>query len=275
MSLFSKLFGKSESLPPVTENVNVHYHVLNNSIVLNYNSKTVVVSKEDERYAGVLDAIKSKRLDLIPALVEIERQFNGKGIELKDGLVHVGDSPIPSELNERILKHKELGLPYDSLLRFWENLKQNPSYNARQMLFAFLTHNGHPLTEDGCFIAYRGVTADFKDVHTRKFDNSVGKVCEMPRNEVDDNPNNTCSKGLHVACYEYAKGFGDKLIEVKVKPQDVVCVPTDYNKTKMRTCRFEVVAVGEHIRTESVYGHEENEMSEECFDEEENEEESY
>jgi len=147
-------------------------------------------------------------------------------------------------------------------LRFWENLKQNPSYNARLMLFNFLSHNGHPLTEDGCFIAYRGVTEDFKDKHTRKFDNSVGAICEMPRELVDDNPNNTCSAGLHVACYDYAKGFGEKLVEVKVNPKDVVCVPVDYNGTKMRTCRFEVVAVGEKLREEVLYGHEEASVEE-------------
>lgn len=269
MKLFDKLFGKNEALPPVTENINVHYHVLNSSIVLNYSGKTVAVSKGDSRYWDVLKAIKEKRLDLIPALVEPERQFEGSGIELRDGLLYAGDMSIPPELNERIMKHKELGIPYDSLLKFWENLKLNPSYNSRQQLFAFLSNNGHPLTEDGCFIAYRGVREDFKDKHTGKFDNSVGAVCEMPRDAVDDNPNHTCSAGLHVACFDYARGFGEQLIEVKVNPKDVVAVPTDYNGTKMRTCRFEVVAVGENLRTEAVYGQEEGSLPTEESDESE------
>jgi hypothetical protein len=233
----------------------MNYHVLNNSIVLNYLGKTVVVSKDDQnRYEGVLQCIRDNRLDDIPAIAEIERSFENTGLELRDGLLYVDDEPIPSDLNTRILSYKEQGIPYDSLLKFWDNLKQNPSYNSRQMLFAFLTNNGHPLTDDGCFIAYRGVTEDFKDRHTGKFDNSVGAICEMDRNSVDDNPNNTCSRGLHVACYEYAKDFGAKLVEVKVNPKDVVTVPTDYKGTKMRTCRFEVVAVGEKIRDEVLYG---------------------
>ena len=233
----------------------MNYHVLNNSIVLNYLGKTVVISKDDtERFDGVMECIREKRLNDIPAVVEIERGFQGTGLELKDGLLYENDSPIPSELNARIMQYKELGLPYNSLLKFWENLKQNPSYNSRQMLFAFLENNGHPLTEDGCFIAYRGVTSDFKDVHTKKFDNSVGAVCEMPRDQVDDNPANTCSRGLHVACFDYAKGFGSQLIEVKVNPRDVVAVPTDYNGTKMRTCKFEVVAIGQNLRNEVLYG---------------------
>jgi hypothetical protein len=222
------------------EEAMINYHVLTNSIVLNYHGKTVQISNDDGRYSAVISAIKAGKLDDIPSIVEIERKFNGNGVELLDGLLHVNGTPLPSELSNRILAYKEQGLPYDSLLKFWDNLKQNPSFNSRNQLFKFLYHNGHPLTPDGHFIAYRGVSEDFKDMHTGKFDNKVGSVCEVNRSEVDDNPNNTCSFGLHVACYNYAKDFGKKLIEVSVNPKDVVAVPTDYNGTKMRVSRFKV-----------------------------------
>lgn len=249
----------------------MHYHVLNSSIVLNYLGKTVVIAEGDKRYKDVLDCIRNGELDSIPSIVETERAFEGTGIELRDGLLYENDNPIPNELNARIMKYKELGLPYDSLLKFWDNIKQNPSYNSRQMLFRFLEANGHPLTEDGCFIAYRGVREDFKDKHTGTIDNSVGAKPSMPREMVDDNPNNTCSRGYHVACYDYAKNFGAQLVEVKVNPKDVVCVPTDYNGTKMRVCGYEVVAVGDGILTETVYGtpdptHEEGAENEEVDD---------
>lgn len=230
----------------------LNYHVLNDSIVLNYEGKTKTIAKGDERYEPVLNAIRSDKLADIPGIVEIERRYNGQGIELKDGLLVANNEPLPSELESRILKYKEQSLPYDSLLKFWENLKKNPSFNARKMLFKFLEHNGIPLTQDGHFIAYRGVTEDFKDRHTNTFDNKPGSVCEMPREQVDDNPNNTCSSGLHVACFEYAKGFATKLVEVKVNPADVVCVPVDYDGTKMRTCKFEVVQECKEINTELV-----------------------
>ena len=212
----------------------VNYHVLNDSIVLNYGGKTKVLAKSDERYEKVLDCIREDNLAGIPEAVEYERKFAGKGIELEDGLLKAGNEVLPVELEQRIMKFKEANLPYDALLQFWNNLKSNPSFNSRQQLYKFLEHNGHPLTQDGCFIAYRGVTEDFKDCRTGTFDNKVGSICEMPRQSVDDNPNNTCSKGLHVACFNYAKGFGPRLIEVKVNPRDVVCVPTDYKGTKMR-----------------------------------------
>lgn len=236
----------------------VNYIILNNSVVLNFAGKTLSVKKEDGRYKDIILAIKENRLADIPKLADVKEYFNTKGFEIKDGLLHVDGEALPEALSRRVLDFREQGLPFEPLLKFWTNLKANPSFNSRQMLYKFLEHNGHPLTEDGCFIAYRGVTDDFKDLHTRKFDNSVGKVCEVPRQSVDDNPNNTCSSGLHVACFEYANGFGPKLIEVKVNPLDVVAVPTDYNGTKMRVCKFEVVSVGEKIRTESLYNQSES-----------------
>lgn len=245
----------------------VNYHVLNESVVLNYGGKTQVIAKSDERYEKVLQAIREEKLEDIPGIVEIARAFDGAGIELRDGLLHAEGVPMPSELSDRILKFKEDKLPYGPLLKFWENLKKNPSYNARQMLFKFLEHNGHPITADGCFIAYRGVTEDFKDVHTKSFDNKPGSICEMDRSLVDDNPNNTCSRGLHVACFTYAKGFGPKLVEVKVNPTDVVAVPTDYNGTKMRTCKFEVIQECADMRSESLYPN--NQPTEEESEEEE------
>lgn len=234
-------------------NKRINYHVLNNSIVVNFDGKTLSVNKGDGRYKDVLNCIKEGRLSDIPAAIDVSSYFETRGMKLENGLLLIDGEALPQALSQRVLQFRDEGLPFEPLLKFWTNLKQNPSFNSRTMLYKFLEHNGHPLTEDGCFIAYRGVTEDFKDVHSKTFDNRVGQTCEMSRDKVDDNPNNTCSNGLHVACYDYAKGFGPQLVEVKVNPKDVVAVPTDYNGTKMRVCKFEVVAVGEKLREEPLY----------------------
>src|SRR6185369_2283184 len=124
------------------------------------------------------------------------------------------------------------------------------------------------LTEDGCFIGYRGVTEDFKDKHTKQFDNSPGAKCSMERTLVDDNPDNTCSSGLHIGGYEYAKDFasGGKLVLVKVNPKDVVAVPNDYNGQKMRVCAFEVISEVTDIIKEVVYGQSETPETDEEID---------
>jgi len=250
----------------------VNYHLLGDSVVINHNARTTVIRRGDARFEQVVQAIKENRLDEIPDMVDTEAVFASKGITLQDGNVLLEGDLLPESLGKRLLQLMEDEMPVDILVKFWRNLKDNPSFNSRKMLYAFLEHNGHPLTEDGCFIAYRGVTEDFKDVHTRTFNNTVGSVCEISRDQVDDNPNNTCSHGLHVACYDYAKGFGPKLIEVKVNPRDVVAVPTDYNGTKMRVSRFEVMAECENMRNESVYNMHETEDE---FYEQENEMDNY
>jgi hypothetical protein len=73
-------------------------------------------------------------------------------------------------------------------------------------------------------------------------DNSVGKIVEMERNEVDDNKDRTCSSGLHFCSLGYLSHFGgERIMIVKINPRDVVSIPSDYNDTKGRACRYEVV----------------------------------
>ena len=244
----------------------VNYHITQNSVIVNFEGKTLAIARGDTRFPQILLAIKENRLAEIPTIVDIEAQFSRDGLRLVDGQVMTATGEVlPIELNARIIEFRREGLPFKHLLKFWDNLKANPSYRSREQLFKFLEHNGHPLTEDGCFIAYRGVTEDFKDKHTGKFDNSPGAVCEMPRSEVDDDPTRTCSAGLHAAAWGYAANWSGTRVEVKINPKDVVAVPVDYNGEKMRICKFEVIQVCEKpIENQALYGRENQ------FDENEN-----
>lgn len=118
----------------------------------------------------------------------------------------------------------------------------NPSKRAVTELYGFLEKNSLPITPDGHFLAYKKVRDSFLDVHSGKFDNSVGKVVEMERNKVDDDKNNTCSTGLHFCGMSYLNSFGgERTVIVKINPRDVVSIPTDYNEAKGRACRYEVI----------------------------------
>ena len=102
-----------------------------------------------------------------------------------------------------------------------------------------------PITEDGHFLAFKNVKIDYKDIHSGTFDNSVGKVCEMPRYKVDEDKDRTCSSGLHFCSIAYLPSFSDSngghTMIVKINPKDVVAIPADYNNTKGRTCKYEVI----------------------------------
>lgn len=244
----------------------INYIISPSGITVSYDGKLETISNADHRHNQVLEAIKDDRLEDIPNLIDVQKSFdNSPELELIDGIIHINGSPIEEELSDRVLDFKSKGLPYAPLLKFATKLQENLSYNTRQMLYKFLEHNGHPITKEGNFIAYKKVTTNFKDCHTGKIDNSVGTTVSMPRNQVDDNPNNTCSSGLHVAAYRYAKGFSSgHLVLVEVDPVDVVSVPVDYDGEKMRVCKYVVKEICESKLDDGIY--EESDDSNQVFD---------
>jgi len=132
--------------------------------------------------------------------------------------------------------------PIEPMVKFMENLMENPSRTSVEELYGFLEVGGLPITSDGCFLAYKKVRADYTDCHTGKISNAVGEKPEMERNEVDDNRNKTCSEGLHFCSKGYLSHFGgERTMIVKINPRDVVSIPSDYNDTKGRACTYEVV----------------------------------
>ena len=134
------------------------------------------------------------------------------------------------------------GFDINPMVKFMENLMTNPSKRAVDELYGFLEKGNLPLTEDGCFIAYKKVRDDYKDVYSGTFDNSVGQVVTMERNEVDEDKNRTCSVGLHFCSKEYLNHFGgQRVMLLKINPRDVVSIPADYNDSKGRCCRYEVI----------------------------------
>ena len=128
------------------------------------------------------------------------------------------------------------------MVNFMDNLYQNPSKRAVDELYGFLEKGNLPITPDGHFLAYKKVREDYKDCHSGTMDNSIGQVVEMERYNVDDNKDNTCSTGLHFCSKDYLNSFGGaRTVIVKINPRDVVSIPSDYNQTKGRACRYEVV----------------------------------
>jgi hypothetical protein len=139
------------------------------------------------------------------------------------------------------------GFEPQPMINFIENLYRNPSHTAVNELFLFLDKAQLPITADGYFIAYKIVKNDYKDIYSGKMDNSVGNIVSMPRNEVDDKRENTCSKGLHFCSRDYLDSYGssnrddDRCLLVKIDPAEVVSIPSDYDNAKGRTWRYEVV----------------------------------
>ncbi len=239
----------------VAHKTQVNYILLDSSVTLSFDGTMVSIAEGDHRYPQIIEAIKSGNLELIPDLVDVAKSFsNIAELELVDGRIKLNGKDIPEVVSDRVLRFKEQGLPFEPLVKFAEKLLKNPSFRSRKMLYKFLEHNGHPITKEGNFIAYKKVRTDFTDCHSGKFDNSIGTIVKMDRRDVDDDPANTCSSGLHVAAYKYASNFSSgHLLEVEINPEDVVAVPNDYDGEKMRVCKYEVKAICESKLEEELY----------------------
>jgi hypothetical protein len=63
----------------------------------------------------------------------------------------------------------------------------------------------------------------------------------MPRNQVDEDKDRTCSHGLHFCAQSYLSqyhGGNGKVVIVKINPADVCAIPSDYANAKGRCSKY-------------------------------------
>jgi hypothetical protein len=221
------------------------YMIQGNNIVVVINNKPHTINKAHLNYEKVKEAIRNEDWDQVKKIIDPEKivlEYGSGRVAVQGDKLFWDGVEMHNALSRRMIQMLQEDFPIAPLVNFMENLSQNPSYRAVNELYGFLEKNNLPITPDGHFLAYKKVRADYTDVHSGKFDNSVGKVVEMPRNHVNDDKNQTCSAGLHFCSEEYLNHFGgDHTMILKINPRDVVSIPTDYNDSKGRCCRYEVV----------------------------------
>lgn len=242
------------------------YTITSKSITVLIDGLPKTVQKESPNYEKIYEAIKTQDWDkvkllstsLIQSAIIEEPDFKMENDEL---FVRVDGAwwKTPEALATFVIQSYKDKLSVKPWVEFAKKLSKNTSYRAVNRLFDFLKAGDFPICENGNFIAYKRVRPTFFDVHSNTFDNSPGKTLTMPRNEVDEDDDRTCSRGLHVASFNYAcnhfgsTGSDDKLVWVEVDPSDVVAIPRDYNNQKMRTCKYVVKGVCEHTFPERRY----------------------
>lgn len=217
-------------------------------VTIFYNGKSSTVAKSHVNYNKIVDALRNKQYNLLDGLMDVSASLNAFAhgrVKVRDGEVVFDNTPLHNVMTDRLLEMMRGGFDVKPLANFMSNLMDNPSSTAVNELYLFLESGKLPITEDGCFLAYKKVKNNFFDIYTGKFDHSPGKILEMPRNQVDDRRENTCSHGFHFCSISYLPQYsssGDnRVVIVKINPKDVVSIPSDYKNTKGRTCRYEVV----------------------------------
>jgi len=223
------------------------YLIQGSNIVVVIGNKSHTVSKTHISYNKLLEAIKANDWDTVKDVIEPQKvvvNYGQGNVEVQGETLFWKGKELHNALATRMIRMLQDGFPVEPLVLFMENLMNNPSKRAVTELYGFLEKNSLPITPEGYFLAYKKVRKDFKDIHSGTMDNSVGQLVEMPRNEVDDDQNRTCSTGLHFCSQEYLPHFGgsdSRTVILKINPADVVSIPNDYNNAKGRACKYEVI----------------------------------
>lgn len=221
------------------------YMIQGSNIVVVVGSKSHTINKTHISYTKVLAAIKANDWDTVNDVIDPKKvviDFGAGNVSIEGTKLFWKDKELNSSLATRMINMLQDGFPIEPMVAFMENLMLNPSRRAVTELYGFLEKNNLPITPDGHFLAFKKIKLDYTDVYTGKMDNSVGKVVEMERNEVNDDKEQTCSAGLHFCSRDYLGHFGgERIVIVKINPADVVSIPTDYNDSKGRACRYEVI----------------------------------
>lgn len=222
------------------------------------------IATDHPNYTRILDAVRNSDWNTFVALADIAttvRAFIGKGrVQLVNGQVTYNGEILHNSITNRVLDLMNKNLPFSPLLKFLDNLMQNPSKRAVDELYGFLEVGNLPITEDGHFLAFKNVKADWYSSHGNtaikplkgkvnacgQIFNGIGEEIEITRNQVCEDKNKTCSDGLHFCSQDYLQHFscgsGTHTVILKINPADVVSIPADYKDTKGRCYRYVVVA---------------------------------
>ena len=250
------------------------YIVQGSNITVVIGTTPHTVSKSHIAYNKLLNAIKANDWDTVQDIIEPKQvvlNFGQGNVSIEGDKIFWKGREMHNALTKRMVAMIQEDFPVEPLVTFMENLMQNPSKRAVNELYGFLEKNTLPITPDGCFLAYKKVRGDYLDCHSgtvlnkpavyltdedkAKIAEAAGKrnevevevvdgvtVVSMERNMVDDDQNRTCSVGLHFCSKDYLNHFGgERIIVLKINPRDVVSIPNDYNDSKGRACRYEIV----------------------------------
>ena len=238
------------------------YIISNKGIVFFHENKPIKIEKSSPQYLRVLKAFDLPKSEQESAFANILQQasgfFESDGFKITPEEVFYNGEAMPCALADKIRSIVQEGLPISLFAKFWDNLHENPSANSVRELYDFLAYKELPITEDGCFLAYKGLNKNYWSISGNKktrvtkgkvdasgrIYNAVGQEIEVRRWDVDDNRQNNCSFGLHVGSLNYAEDFAQGVVVVvKINPKDVVSVPEDFDCQKCRVSAYKVVDV--------------------------------
>ena len=228
-----------------------------------FTSRPLTIGTDDPRWGEFVKAIQDgdeARCEAIAATPVVKLALeNEQGYSVSDnGDITIDGVPVTGPIQDKLIAMLNEGFDIDNFIKFVRKIRLNPSRRAQEELYKFLEYKALPITEDGNFIAYKGVLHNYWSVRggeakllkgrvnsAGQIYNAVGEEIEVERSYVDDDARVACSQGLHVGSYDYATSWGERTVVVEVNPKDVVSIPFDCNCQKARVCHYTVVSDAE------------------------------
>lgn len=213
-------------------------------------AKSAIFGKEDLKYdmissimLPIEDNTEVDERDTIVAVISDPKKKDEtpdvvKGIENLNN--YIADSSINTERHESVV----------AFIKRLNNLGKKRKHSADELL-SFIKKADLPLTNTGDIVAYKRLCkrpADgefpehYVDSHSGKVRQMLLGTVSIDEDLVDPDRRNECSTGLHIGRRDYMSSFyGDTIVIVIIRPEDVIAVPKDYSGSKMRCSRYTIV----------------------------------
>ena len=226
-------------------------HVLTHqSLTVLLDGRAIAIPSTHANFTEILEHINDNEPDAIRALIDVKEtisKFTQGKIEINDRVLSYAGRELNSSLATKIIEFVREGNPdlATPLINFLDKVMENPSYRAVTGLYDWVAASNMPIAPDGDIYAWKIVNAQFMDYHTGTYDHTPGNTVSEPRNFCDEDPDQTCSRGLHFCSFGYLPHYRNdedrRVILVKINPKNVVAVPRDYQNAKGRCCEMTVV----------------------------------
>lgn len=216
------------------------------NIVMILNGSAATVSPSHIYFKRTKEALQAGDFAGIESLYNVSetvKQATNGEIDFSSNDIKVSGESTKYAIAERILNGLQAGENMNKFKLFMANCHLNPSKLAIEELYQFLENCDLPITDDGCFLAFKKIRYDFFDLYSRTVPHytpdhltkiaagpelldgyygargevSLSYVDEagirhlqiaMPRDNVDSNRDCTCSSGLHFCSKTYLPHFG-------------------------------------------------------------------
>lgn len=234
--------------------MSVAYSLSSTSLTVIVNFTPKVVPSSHPNFRRLVELLKQKdvteaQLDRLLDIPQAISSFTGGAVSVQGGKLYFRGFELKTTLAKKIMSFINAGddALAAPLMAFLNNALQNPDPRAAADLFDWLQASGLPITTDGFVLAWKAVGQDYMSIHSGrrgKLSHKLGETVSEPRTECDDNPDQTCSRGLHFCSADYLKNYGGggaRIVVVKINPRDVVAFPRDYGLAKGRACEYQVV----------------------------------